>query len=60
MQYLTVEDVAKILKIGKNQTYALFKQEGFPAVKVGRAYRVNEEDFKKFMKDNIGRKVAVD
>lgn len=48
MEFLTVEDVQKILKIGKNQAYDLFKSADFPSFKVGKQHRIPKDEFKKW------------
>ena len=51
MQYLTPKDVQRILKISKNNVYALFKSEDFPAVKIGKQFRVSEESLEKYLNE---------
>ena len=46
--FYTVEDVQKILRIGKNQTYALFRRNDFPSMKIGTVYRVSKQKFDKW------------
>lgn len=41
---LTLNEVAKILKIGRAKAYELPKIVGFPAIKIGRQYRVLYSD----------------
>ena len=56
MQYLTPKDVQRILKISKNNVYALFKSEDFPAVKIGKQFRVSEEALEKYLNERkVGR-----
>ena len=52
--YLTPKDVSKILKLGINRTYALFKVKGFPYVRFGNSYRVGREDLFKFLSNHHG------
>jgi excisionase family DNA binding protein len=48
----TVEDVAKILKV-QNRTIRDYIRSGkLKALKLGRAYRVKEEDLKAFLSGN--------
>ena len=37
---ITVQDVAKDLKIGENMAYAIFKREDFPSVNIGRSWKI--------------------
>ena len=38
---LTVQDVAKDLKIGENMAYTIFKREDFPSVNIGRCWKIS-------------------
>lgn len=49
---LTVEEVQGMLGIGRNQAYALVKQAGFPAVRVGRRILVPRNAFLQWMHDH--------
>lgn len=40
---LTVNEVSKILRISKPTAYNLMHSEGFPCVKIGRTWRVEEQ-----------------
>lgn len=46
---LTVQDVKKLLKIGRNKTYEIFAREDFPAILLGRKYVVEQEAFKNWL-----------
>lgn len=48
--FYTTEDVRKILKIGNKACLELFHRADFPCVKIGRAYKVSEENFKEYFK----------
>lgn len=37
---ISVQDVAKDLKIGENMAYAIFKRDDFPSVNIGRCWKV--------------------
>ena len=45
MNFLTIDDVQTILKLSPKQTRALMKTEGFPSIKIGSEYRVEEQAF---------------
>lgn len=45
MKFLKTEDVQQILQINDRQARALMRTEGFPSIKIGREYRVEEEAF---------------
>ena len=38
---LTVQDIAKDLKIGENMAYTIFKREDFPSVNIGRCWKIS-------------------
>lgn len=44
-EFLTVKEVAKILKIGMNQAYALCQSYDFPCIKIGVQYRIPVKEF---------------
>lgn len=37
---LTVQDVARDLKIGENMAYTIFKRSDFPSVNIGRCWKI--------------------
>ena len=45
MKFYTAEDLQQIMQIGHKQAEALMRAEGFPSIRIGRSYRVKEEDF---------------
>lgn len=51
MAFYTEKQVSDMLQLGKKKTHALFQTEGFPAIKIGRDYRVEVEAFKKWAAD---------
>ena len=52
---LTVKDLARILKIGKNKAYALMHSNSFPSMRLGRTYVVTEANLAKWLTDNAGK-----
>ena len=44
MNILTTKDVQELLKLNNRQAKALMRTDGFPAFKIGREYRVSEDD----------------
>ncbi len=48
LEFLTVEEVQQILKIGKNQAYKLTKRGDFPSLKVGKQHRIPKDEFRKW------------
>lgn len=37
---ISVQDVAKDLKIGENMAYSIFKRDDFPSVNIGRCWKI--------------------
>ena len=37
---ISVQDVAKDLKIGENMAYAIFKRDDFPSINIGRCWKI--------------------
>lgn len=56
MKYLTPKDVQEILKISRNNVYALFKSEDFPAIRIGKQFRVSEEALEKYLERKADKK----
>ena len=48
--FLTPSDICKILKIGRKKCLALFHREDFPCERVGKSYRIAEENFNEYFK----------
>lgn len=48
IEFLTIEEVQKILRIGKNQAYELCKRKDFPSIKVGKRYRIPADEFRRW------------
>lgn len=55
MKILHLEDIMKILGIGKDKAYALLRSPSFPATKVGRTYFVTEENFYEWINRYAGK-----
>lgn len=51
---LTVNEIIAILKVSKLTIYRYIKADKLPAYKVGRDFRIKQEDFDKFLEK--GRK----
>ena len=51
MNILTTNDVKSILKLSDKQAKALMRTEGFPSIKIGREYRVEEQSLLDWMKE---------
>lgn len=38
---LTVQDIAKDLRIGENMAYSIFKRDDFPSINIGRSWKIS-------------------
>ena len=43
MNILTTEDIKTLLKISDKKAKALMRTEGFPSIRIGQEYRVEEQ-----------------
>ena len=59
MELLTVKDLQKTLKIGRDMAYGLMHSKAFPAIKLGGRYFVEEEALKEWVQKNRYKKVEV-
>lgn len=48
-ELLTMNEVAKILKISRSKAYSLTQQNDFPMIKIGKCIRVKEKDLYKWL-----------
>ena len=46
---LTVNEVAKILRVSNMTVYRLVKSKQIPAIRVGKNYRIKEIDVEKYL-----------
>ena len=51
MNIWTTDDVKTLLKISDKQAKALMRADGFPSIKIGREYRVEEQALLDWMKE---------
>ena len=49
IEVLSVDDVCKILNIGKNTAYKMLKNNEIPCMKMKRKYIIPKEGMKKFL-----------
>lgn len=52
---LTVQDVAKLLGIGKNAAYELVKQPEFPTIKIGSRIKTTEDLLNEWLTQQASR-----
>lgn len=50
---LTVQEVARYLRIGKSLAYELTKRKDFPALWIGRTVRVHRDAFMLWLEENL-------
>ena len=50
MDFLTIEEVAKILKAHTNTVYKMCRKRQLPSVKIGKEWRIDREKLAEFMK----------
>lgn len=49
----TVQEIMKILSIGKNAAYQLVGENKFKSVRIGSSIRISKESFDKWLNDNL-------
>lgn len=53
--FYTIEDIMKILQIGKSTAYKLFNSRSFPSTKIGGNYRISAKLFDKWVESQAGK-----
>ncbi len=53
MDYLTIKEAAKILKVHTNTIYKMCRQGFLPAVKIGKEWRINSDKLDQFLEEGI-------
>jgi excisionase family DNA binding protein len=48
-RFVTVSEVAQLMRVSKMTVYRLIKQGDLPAFRVGRGYRMREEDVHRYL-----------
>jgi len=51
---LTVDELSKVLRIGRRQAYELVHRTTFPAFRVGRSIRVPREGLERWLQESSG------
>lgn len=52
VKFLTVAEVASVMRVSKMTVYRLVHNGELPAVRVGRSFRVSEEDVNDYLKNS--------
>jgi len=55
--FYTVNDLPKILPIGRNAAYRLVNQEGFPKIKIGKKILIPAAKFYQWLDSNVNQSV---
>jgi excisionase family DNA binding protein len=50
-RFLTVSEVAQMLRVSRMTVYRMIKQQELPAVRVGRGYRLREQHVHRYLED---------
>lgn len=58
-RFLNVQDIQNLFGIGRNKAIALMNSKGFPAIKLGRTYRVDSAELEEWIKKNKGKEVNI-
>lgn len=48
-RFVTVSEVAQLMRVSKMTVYRMIKHGDFPAVRIGRGYRIREEDVHRYL-----------
>ncbi len=59
IELLTIEDLQKILKLGKTTTYKLCNCKSFPATKIGGQFRITRQALINWIDSNAGRNINI-
>lgn len=58
-KYLTIKQVSEILHLGYNKTRKLFHLVGFPSIKLGGVYIIEETDLINYLDKHKGSKISL-
>ena len=53
MQFLTVAEVASIMRVSKMTVYRMVHAGELPAIRVGRSFRVPEDEVHKYLRSSF-------
>jgi excisionase family DNA binding protein len=48
-RFQTVSEVARVLRVSKMTVYRLIRQGDLPAVRIGRGFRIREDDMHRYL-----------
>lgn len=55
----TARDVETALSCSRSHAYKLMNEKKFPTFRIGRRIYVLEEEFQRYLKQNVGKKIIV-
>ena len=58
-ELLTVKDLSRRLKIGRDTAYALMRSKAFPSICIGKRYFVTEQALGRWLKDYEHKQFAI-
>lgn len=53
VKFLTIAEVASVMRVSKMTVYRLVHGGELPAVRVGRSFRVSEDDVNEYLKNSF-------
>ena len=56
---MDTKDIQQIFKCSKNTAYKLMHSDGFPSIKIGHKYLVNELSLERWIKQNEGKEFQI-
>lgn len=60
MEFMTIEELQKTLRIGRNAAYDLCKKTDFPCLKINKTLRIPKDEFNEWCKVNMYNKPKID
>lgn len=58
-KYISVKDVRETFGCSKNKAYKIINTKGFPMIKIGKNYYIEEEAFKIWQRDNMHTSICL-
>jgi excisionase family DNA binding protein len=52
-KFLTIEEVASILRISRTKAYELVREPGFPVIKIGKQLRIPADKFYEYCYERL-------
>lgn len=56
-EFYTVQDIQRILRIGKNEAYRVVKL--MPNMRIGKLIRVNKQAFNEWVRKNLDKDIPI-